>query len=119
MFWLVSLSLPWGFHLCSAISFFFRRVCCRLLHLHKSSITDMPFAIARYFVAFPIFVAVMVHFEGWIEASTRHLVETALIFAVAHLLLAGAQTQSIRRSMLDGVVGEADEFPQSLGLRDA
>ena len=88
-------------------------------HLHKSSITDMPFAIARYFVAFPIFVAVMVHFEGWIEASTRHLVETALIFAVAHLLLAGAQTQSVRRSMLEGVAGEEDEFPQSLGLRDA
>jgi hypothetical protein len=88
-------------------------------HLHKSSITDMPLAIARYFVAFPIFVAVMVHLEGWIEANTRHLVETALIFAAAHLLLAGAQTQSVRRSMLEGFAGEADEFPQSLGLRDA
>ncbi|MEI9978106.1 MAG: hypothetical protein WDN23_03765 [Edaphobacter sp.] len=88
-------------------------------HLRKSSITDMPMAIARYFVAFPIFVAVMVHLEWWIEASMRHLIETALLFVVAHLLLEGAQTQSVRRSMLEGVAGETDEFPQSLGLRDA
>ena len=65
-------------------------MCCPFTHLRKSSITDMPFAIARYFVVFPIFVAVMVHFERWIEASTRHLVETAVTFAVAHLLLAGS-----------------------------
>ena len=79
----------------------------------------MPLAIVRYFVVFPIFVAVTVHLENWIEASTRHLIETAMVFAVAHLLLQGAQMQSVRRSMLDGVAGESDEFPQSLGLRDA
>jgi hypothetical protein len=41
-----------------------------------------------------------------------------LIFAVAHMLLNGAQMRSVRQSMLEGVVGESDEFPQSLGLRD-
>lgn len=87
--------------------------------LRKSSITDMPMAIVRYFVAFPMFVALTVNVERWVEASTRHLVETALFFAVAHLLLAGAQAQAVRRSTLDGVESEADEFPQSLGLRDA
>jgi hypothetical protein len=87
--------------------------------LRKSAITDMPMAVVRYCVAFPVFVALTVNAEDWIEASTRHLVETALLFAAAHLLVEGAQTQSIRRSMLDGVESEADEFPQSLGLRDA
>jgi hypothetical protein len=87
--------------------------------VRKSAITDMPLAIVRYVIAFPMFVALTVHFEGWIEASTRHLIETALLFAVAHLLLEGAQTQSVRRSTLDMVESEADDFPQSLGLRDA
>jgi hypothetical protein len=88
-------------------------------HLRKSSITDMPLALVRYVVVFPIFVAVTVHLETWIEAGTRHLIETSLIFVVAHLLLNGAQTQSVRRSGFDGVPSESDEFPQSLGLRDA
>jgi len=87
-------------------------------HLRKSSITDMPLALVRYVVVFPIFVAVTVHLETWIEAGTRHLIETSLIFVVAHLLLNGAQTQSVSRSGFDGVPSESDEFPQSLGLRD-
>jgi hypothetical protein len=87
--------------------------------VRKSAITDMPLAIVRYVIAFPMFVALTVHFERWIEASTRHLIETALLFAAAHLLLEGAQTQSVRRSTLDMVESEADDFPQSLGLRDA
>ena len=88
-------------------------------HLKKSGITDMPLAIVRYFVLFPMFVAIVVHFETWIEASTWHLVQTALIFAAVHLLLHGAQRQSVERSRLDTVPGDEDEFPQSLGLRDA
>jgi hypothetical protein len=88
-------------------------------HLRKSAITDLPLGIVRYCVAFPVFVALAVHFETWIEASTRHLIQTALLFAVAHLLLRGAQMQSVRRSTLDTVASESDEFPQSLGLRDA
>jgi hypothetical protein len=87
--------------------------------VRKSAITDMPLAIVRYVIAFPMFVALTVHFERWIEASTRHLIETALLFAAAHLLLQGAQMQSVRRSTLDMVESEADDFPQSLGLRDA
>jgi len=88
-------------------------------HLRPSAITDMPLAIVRYFVVFPIFVAVTVHFESWIEASTKHLIQTALVFAVAHLLLQGAHTQSIERTAVDIEISETDEFPQSLGLRDA
>jgi hypothetical protein len=88
-------------------------------HLRKSAITDMPLTVFRYCVVFPLFVALTVHWEGWVEASTRNLIEAALILAVAHLLLQGAQMQSVRRSSLDTVPGEGDEFPQSLGLRDA
>jgi hypothetical protein len=87
--------------------------------LKKSSITDMPMAIVRYVIAFPFFVALTVNAEHWVEASTRHLVETMLLFTMAHVLIEGAQAQAVRRSTLDGVEGDADEFPQSLGLRDA
>lgn len=87
--------------------------------LRKSSITDMPMAIVRYFVAFPMFVAVTVNVERWVEASTRHIVETMLLITAVHVLIEGMQAQAVRRSTLDGVESEADEFPQSLGLRDA
>ena len=88
-------------------------------HLHKSVITDMPLAIVRYFVLFPIMVMIVVGNEPWIEASPRHMVQTLLVFAVAHLLLRDAQVQSVERSVIDTAPDEADEFPQSLGLRDA
>jgi hypothetical protein len=87
--------------------------------LKKSAITDMPLAIVRYVIVFPMLVALTVHFEGWIEASTRHLVETGLLFVAAHLLLVGSQRQSVEGAALDMVESETDDFPQSLGLRDA
>jgi hypothetical protein len=87
-------------------------------HLHKGAITDLPLAVVRYFVVFPIFVAIVVHQEAWIEASTSHLIKTLLLLAVVHFLLQGAHAQSLAQSTLDTVPDEADEFPQSLGLRD-
>lgn len=88
-------------------------------HLHKSVITDVPLAIVRYFVLFPIMVMIVVGNEPWIEASPRHMIQAVLVFAVAHLLLRDAQVQSVDRSVIDTAPDEADEFPQSLGLRDA
>jgi hypothetical protein len=88
-------------------------------HLHKSAITDMPLAIVRYFILFPVMVMIVVGNEPWIEASGKHLFQTALVFATAHVLLQGAQEQSVRRSAIDTAPDEADEFPQSLGLRDS
>jgi len=88
-------------------------------HLHKGAITDLPLAVVRYFVLFPFFVAIVVHYEAWIEASISHLVKTLLIFASAHFLLQSAQAGSLRQSTLDTPPDEADEFPQRLGLRDS
>jgi hypothetical protein len=87
-------------------------------HLHKGSVNDLPFAIARYFVLFPIFVAVAVGREAWIEASPTHLVTTLLLFTGAHLLLRRAEATFLAQSTLETPPDEADEFPQRLGLRD-
>jgi hypothetical protein len=87
-------------------------------HLHKSSVNDLPFAVARYFVFFPIFVAVVVHQEGWIEASLTHLFTTLLLFSGAHLLLRRAEAEFLSQSTLVTPPDETDEFPQRLGLRD-
>jgi hypothetical protein len=84
----------------------------------KSSITDLPLVIVRYVVLFPLFIAVLVHYETWIEASTVHLLKTACFLAVAHVLLVKAQAHSLLQSTLDTPPDEADEFPQRLGLRD-
>jgi hypothetical protein len=87
-------------------------------HLHKSSVNDLPLAVARYFVILPIFVSIVVHEETWIEASLTHLFTTLLLFIVAHLLLRRAETKFLSQSTLATPPDEADEFPQRLGLRD-
>lgn len=88
-------------------------------HLHKGAITDLPLAVVRYFVLFPFFVAIVIHYEAWIEASTSHLLKTLLLLALAHLLLLTAQARSLRQYTLDTPPDEADEFPLRLGLRDS
>jgi hypothetical protein len=88
-------------------------------NLHKGSVNDLPLAVVRYFVLFPIFVSVVVHREVWIEASATHLFVTVLLFSAAHLLLRRARTRFLAQSTLDLPPSEAEEFPQSLGLRDS
>jgi hypothetical protein len=87
-------------------------------HLHRGAITDLPLAVVRYFVFFPIFVAVVVGKETWIEASTTHLLATLLMFIAAHILLRRALAHFLAQSTLDTPPDETEEFPQRLGLRD-
>jgi hypothetical protein len=88
-------------------------------HLHKSSVNDLPLAVLRYIVLFPIFVSILVAKEAWIEVSATHLLATMILFIGAHLILQRAHTNLIVQSPLDTPPDEADEFPQRLGLRDA
>jgi hypothetical protein len=88
-------------------------------HLRKGSVNDLPLAVARYFVLFPFFVAIVVHQEAWIEAGAAHLFITLVLFAAAHALLEKARAQFLTQSALDVPPHEADDFPQSLGLRDS
>jgi hypothetical protein len=84
----------------------------------KSSITDLPLVIVRYVVLFPLFVAILVHNETWIEASSLHLFKALLLVVAAHLLLLKTHVRSLLQSTLDTPPDESDEFPQRLGLRD-
>ncbi len=87
-------------------------------HLRKSSITDLPLVIVRYVVLFPLFVAILVHNETWIEANAFHLFKTLSTVVAAHFLLLKLRARSLLQSTLDTPPDEADEFPQRLGLRD-
>jgi hypothetical protein len=87
-------------------------------HLRKSSITDLPLVIVRYFVLFPLLVAVLVHNEDWIETNALHVFKTLVFLIAAHFLLLKTHTRSLSQSTLDTPPDEADEFPQRLGLRD-
>jgi hypothetical protein len=87
-------------------------------HLRKSSITDLPLVVVRYFVLFPVLVAFLVHNEAWIEASALHVFKTVIFLFAAHLLLLKIHTRSLLQSTLDTPPDEADEFPQRLGLRE-
>ncbi len=87
-------------------------------HIRKSSITDLPLAIVRYFILFPVFVEIVVHCETWVEASTLHVFKALVFLVAAHLLLLEVHARSLRQSTLDTPPDESDEFPQRLGLRD-
>jgi hypothetical protein len=87
-------------------------------HLRTSSITDFPLMILRYFVLFPLFVAVVVGQEQWIEASLAHLLKSLLLVAAIHLLLLMAHARGLAQSTLSTPPEEGEEFPMSLGLRD-
>jgi hypothetical protein len=88
-------------------------------HLHRSSVNDLPLAVMRYLVLFPIFVTILVAKEAWIEASTLHLLVTIILIVGAHLILQRAHASLLAQSTLDIPPEESDEFPQRLGLRDA
>jgi hypothetical protein len=88
-------------------------------HLRKSSITDLPLVIARYFVLFPLLITIIVHNESWTEASAIHFVKTLIFIVATHLLLLKTYSRSLSQSTLDTPPDEADEFPQRLGLRDS
>jgi hypothetical protein len=87
-------------------------------HLHKGSVNDLPLAVLRYFVLFPIFVSIVVAKEAWIESNSMHLFATLLMFIAAHFLLRRTHAHFLAQSTLDTPPDEAEEFPQRLGLRD-
>src|SRR5216683_2212628 len=88
-------------------------------HIRKSSITDLPLVIVRYAVLFPLFVAILIHNETWIEANAFHLFKTLFFVVAAHFLFLKIHARSLLQSTLDTPPDEADEFPQRLGLRDS
>lgn len=87
-------------------------------HLRKGSVNDLPLAVLRYFVLFPIFVSIVLGKEAWIEASGLHLLATLLVFLAVHLLLRKARLHFLSQFTLDTPPDETEEFPQRLGLRD-
>jgi hypothetical protein len=87
-------------------------------HLRKGSVNDLPLAVLRFFVLFPIFVSIVLQKEAWIEASGMHLFATLLVFLAVHLLLRQARLHFLAQFTLDTPPDETEEFPQRLGLRD-
>jgi hypothetical protein len=81
-------------------------------------VNDLPLAVLRYFVLFPIFVSIVLLKEAWIEASGMHLLETLFVFLAVHLLLRQARLHFLAQFTLDTPPDETEEFPQRLGLRD-
>jgi hypothetical protein len=88
-------------------------------HLRRSSITDLPLRVVRYLVLFPVFVAMVVGWEPWIEANVRHLMGLLCISGGLHLLLLHQHARSVQEVAAAVPADDADDFPQSLGLRDS
>jgi hypothetical protein len=84
--------------------------------IHSSTITDFPFRIVRYFILFPLFIKLVLHYQPFIEKNLLYLFVTVLVFLAAHRLLLRAHAYSLQQTTVDTPPEEADDFPQSLGL---
>jgi hypothetical protein len=111
---LIAVGIP--FLLADIILFSVRSV--PFTHIRKSSITDLPLVIVRYAVLFPLFVAILLHKEPWIEASGSHLLKAFFFLVAAHLVLRKTHGRSLLQSTLDISPDETEKFLQRLGLRD-
>lgn len=85
--------------------------------LHKTSITDMPWIIIRYFVVFPLLVLVVVHYENWLELSMKHIAFMLIGILSAHLWLRWFYSQRVQEMRMGSDFEEGDELFQELGLR--
>jgi hypothetical protein len=86
-------------------------------HQHKGSITDLPLAVLRYFILFPVGIAILIDVERSIEATIPAFIKAILFFAITHLVLQAALTRSLAQSTLETPPNDSEDFPQSLGLR--
>ena len=86
--------------------------------LRITSIVDLPLAMLRNFVLFPILLTVIVALEPTWEKSWPHLAELALCFALLHVAIARLYARSLEHLNADVLVSDEDVFPQGLGLRD-
>ena len=86
--------------------------------LRITSIVDLPLALLRNFVLFPLLLAVTVAYEPTWEQSWLHLAELTLAITLLHLAITRLYTRSLQHLNADILVSDEDAFPQSLGLRD-
>lgn len=87
-------------------------------HLRKLAFTEMPWAVVRYFVLFPVLVVMTVHYEAWIEASIVHLVVISLMIGLLHLVLRWEYGQRVREMRMSSDFENEEELFQRLGLSD-
>jgi hypothetical protein len=73
--------------------------------------------IVRNVVLFPVLVAIVIHYERTIESSPAGIIGTPLLLAGVHRVILDTHTRSVEQSTLETTPGEAEGFPQSLGLR--
>ncbi|CAN5661829.1 hypothetical protein BH10ACI4_BH10ACI4_26420 [soil metagenome] len=86
----------------------------------QASTAEMPWAVFRYFVAFPLLVIVMLEVERWMEMGTAHVVRVVVLAILAHLWWRWRLAVRVRELWLGGDFEDEDEPPayQGLGLRD-
>jgi hypothetical protein len=93
--------------------FFVRRI--PFTHQRKSAVHDLPMAVLRYLILFPLFAGLVAERLQRTRWSWELLVEVAVEFLAAHMALLMASR--LGESTLETPPGEEEEFPQTLGLR--
>lgn len=86
--------------------------------LRQTSITDLPLAVIRYLVAFPLLVLIAVHYEIWTGISIVHLVQIMLVFVIAHLWLRRRYALRVQEIRSGSDFEEEDPIFRQLNLRD-
>jgi hypothetical protein len=107
-----------GLSLLATDCLFLKTMTIPFTELRKTSITDMPLLIIRYFVVLPILALILVYAESWLMVGVSHLVETMVVIALAHIWLRWRYKQRVEEVRSGSDFEDGDELFQRLGLTD-
>lgn len=97
---------------------FLKTVAVPFTALHRTSITDMPWAFVRYFVVFPILILTLLDLEPWMEANPMHLLRIVLFVSLAHGWWSWSYARRVNEMRSGSDFEDEEQIFQGLGLRD-
>lgn len=86
--------------------------------LRTVTFNDLPLAVLKYGVLFPVFVLTVVHYESWMEASYRHLLAAALGLLGLHAALRRMYRHRVSEMRMGSDYGDSDEPFEYVKLAD-
>jgi len=94
--------------------FFVRRI--PFTHQRKSAVHDLPMAVLRYLILFPLFARFVAERLQRVRWSWWVVAEVVVGFLVVHGVLVVVNSRFLGLTTLETPPNEEDEFPQTLGL---
>jgi hypothetical protein len=97
---------------------FFSVLALPFTEIRRTSITDLPLLVVRYFVLFPVLVLTIVRNETWLEAGPTHLALAALSIIFSYLIVRWFYRRRVKEMRSGSDYGDSDDAFLRMGLAD-